>query len=731
VIVPNKKNEVVPNKKNNTIRKGVEFKLRKIEGLTNANIDEFMKKWNTSKNKTIFNQARKRGAGRLKGKAKTEERAKVKEENNFNTGKAVENLDLQAKKKNLTEKAKRLIKGVGGTIGKWKPAIEGAKNMQTLTNLELKLNQKAKLRNEIEGTNAKKFRIRQKATLVSSAMKLENDMKKTRNVFERRLRIDELKKHIEGLPIPKQNKDQYIKQSEVPTANLAMIRASANKQVNVNAATASKALVAGAIKKVEAEETKYNKFKPKLLEMAEKGGLSFMKKNIEAIKTAEDVKRVDNKIKEILKKRSERRGNKKNDEEAEAEATKLFNVSSGVKNLTRGKEERDVNKDILDRTRKLVGFGIGGKAREKFLARGRGMQNTRPLVKELDERLALINKVKNFPNRKELEKVIRNSNTTINKVRETVKSSQNKQNKERESAVKSLVGGAINKAIRKNVRPMVPITEPLNDEGAKAATKIQAAFRGKKNRNKVRKMKLEKGGVSELFVPNKNFKGEPFKVSENPLAMQPSAPKKFQGAVSKMKEQKVMNAVKTAAKIAENKKKLNQATGAEKVLLAKQQRAAMNRNKGKASSAVAGLLNKKAQKKQNRVNAKRLGVSVKKAQKIRQQKQRNVKADAAKEEEEKRRKAEAVKEEAKKRTAVQEEAAKRKAELLAKKKAQADAVRANKERIRKAGEAAEAKRRAKAELRKKNKQLAKATGQSVKATQKKQQIKRKSNPKKR
>ena len=347
------------------------------------------------------------------------------------------------------------------------------------------------------------------------------------------------------------------------------------------------------------------------------------------------------------------------------------------------------------------------------------MQNTRPLVKELDERLALINKVKNFPNRKELEKVIRNSNTTINKVRETVKSSQNKQNKERESAVKSLVGGAINKAIRKNVRPMVPITEPLNDEGAKAATKIQAAFRGKKNRNKVRKMKLEKGGVSELFVPNKNFKGEPFKVSENPLAMQPSAPKKFQGAVSKMKEQKVMNAVKTAAKIAENKKKLNQATGAEKVLLAKQQRAAMNRNKGKASSAVAGLLNKKAQKKQNRVNAKRLGVSVKKAQKIRQQKQRNVKADAAKEEE------------AVKRKTLQEEAVKRKAELLAKKKAQADAVRANKERIRKAGEAAEAKRRAKAELRKKNKQLAKATGQSVKATQKKQQIKRKSNPKKR
>ena len=713
-LIPNKKNEVVPN---DTVRKGVEFKLKQIEGLTNADITEFMQKWNTSKNKTIFNQARKRGAGRLKGKSITEERAKVKEVNNFNTGKAVENLDLQAKKKNLLEKAKRNIRGVGGTIGLWKPAIEEAKNMKTLTNLEMKLNQKVKLRNEIERTDPKKFRMGQKRMLVSSAIRLKNDMKETRNIFEKRLRVDELKKYLEGLALPAGNKAKYIRQTDDPKANLNMIKASAEKQVEVNAsaaskslvagaigkiqakenkniANASKALVAGAINKVKAQEGKYNKVKPKLLEMAEKGGLGFMKKNIEAIKTDEDVKRVDNKIKAILKKRSERRKDKKNDEEAEAEATKLFNVSGGVKNLTRGKEERDVDKNVLNKTRKLVGFGIGGKAREKFLTRGRGMQNTRPLVKELNERLTMINTVKNLPDRKELEKVIRNSDTTINKVRSMVKASQNKQ--------------------------------------TKAATKIQAAFRGKKNRNKVGKMKLEKGGVTETFVPDKNFKGEQFKVMENPLAMQPPAPKKFQGAVTKMKEQKVMDAVKSAAKIAEDKKKLDAATGAEKVLLARKQRAATDRNKGKTTAAAASLFNKKAQKKQNRINAKRLGVSVKKAQKVRQQKQRDVKAEATKEDEVKRRKAEAAKEvEAKKRKAVQEEAAKRKAELLAKKKAQADAVRANKERIRKAGEVAEAKRKAKAELRKKNKQLAKTTGKSVKATQKKQQIKRKSIPKKR
>ena len=640
-MVPTKKNEV-PNKvPNDGIRKGVEFKLRKIEGLTNTDVSEFMKKWDTSKNKTIFEQARKRGAGRIKGKSKTEERAKRVENNNFNTGKAIENLNLETKKKELTEKVKRGVRGVGGTIGLWKPAIEEAKNTKSLEELEKLFNQKAKLRDDIEATDSKKFRMGQKRLLASSAIRLKNDMKETRNIFEKRLRVDELKKYLEGLALPMGDKAKYIRAADEPKANLNAIKSSAEKQLsdniskasksivsgaikkiqnkeNKNISNASKALVAGAINKVKAQEGKYNKVKPKLLEMAEKGGLGFMKKNIEAIKTAEDVKRVDNKIKGILKKRSERRREKKNNDEAEAEATKLFNVSGGVKNLTRGKDERNVDKNVLNRTRKLVGFGLGGKAREKFLTRGRGMLDTKPLVKELDERLKFINNVKTLPDKKELEKLIRNSDTTINKVRIAVKKSQNK-----------------------------------------VATKIQAAFRGKKNRNRVRKMKLEKGGVTETFVPEKNFKGQQFKVSENPLAMKPIPP-----SVPKPKD------------------------------LA-------------------------PRKKQNRLNAKRMGVSVKKAQKIRQQKQRDAKEAVAK------------KEEAIKRKTLQEEATKRKAELLAKKKAQADAIRANRERIRKAGEAAEAKRKAKAELRKKNRQLAKSKGKGVKATQKKQQIKRKSNPKKR
>jgi hypothetical protein len=58
-------------------------------------------------------------------------------------------------------------------------------------------------------------------------------------------------------------------------------------------------------------------------------------------------------------------------------------------------------------------------------------------------------------------------------------------------------------------------------------------------------------------------------------------------------------------------------------------------------------------------------------------------------------------------------------------KASFEPVMTNIDRIKRAGAVAEAKRKAKAELRKKNKEVAKATGRGVKATQKKRQMKRK------
>jgi hypothetical protein len=71
-----------------------------------------------------------------------------------------------------------------------------------------------------------------------------------------------------------------------------------------------------------------------------------------------------------------------------------------------------------------------------------------------------------------------------------------------------LVSGIINKAIREN----------------KAATTIQAGFRGKKGRNAARRAILNKAPVAETFVPETNFKDQKFKVSNlNPLSNRSSA----------------------------------------------------------------------------------------------------------------------------------------------------------------------------------------------------------------
>ena len=270
----------------------------------------------------------------------------------------------------------------------------------------------------------------------------------------------------------------------------------------------------------------------------------------------------------------------KNENENEAmEASRLFNVGGGVKNLTRGKNERDVNKNVLEKTRKLVGFGIGGKSREKFLVRGRGMQDTQPLVKELDERLTLINKVKNLPNRKDLEKMIRNSNTTINRVRIAVKVSQNKQNKNISNASKSLVAGAIGKIQEKENKNISNASKSLvagaignlKKKNA-AATKIQAGFRGKKGRNQARRALLNKAPVAETFVP------EP-KMTNNPLFnVKPS----FRALVQKNKEKRVMNAVKMAGK----KVALSRASGPERVKMARNLAPAKQENVKKVANAV-------------------------------------------------------------------------------------------------------------------------------------------------
>ena len=237
------------------VREGVEFKLKKINGLVNADVAEFMKKWDNSKNKTIFDQARKRGAGRIAGKKKTEERAKSKGENNFNTSAAINQLNMAPAKNRLMKKAKDEVARFAGRIGKWDSAIKNAKSNNTLTNLEKQLNKKIELRTEIK---VSKIGPIKKRGHLEKVMQLNNNVGQRRKIFEQQLndvaqnaKKKELSKYITGLNIPAENKSRYVKQTNKPGANLDMIRRSANKQVEEKVASVSKSLVANAIGRVK------------------------------------------------------------------------------------------------------------------------------------------------------------------------------------------------------------------------------------------------------------------------------------------------------------------------------------------------------------------------------------------------------------------------------------------------------------------------------------------------
>lgn len=173
---------------NKKIRNGVEFKIKQINGLTNVNVAEFMTKWNSTKNpftrKGIFNQARKRGEGRLKGKKVKNERNKPKEENNFNASAAINKLNMAPKKNSLMKKAKNEVGRFAGRIGKWDPAIKNATNNATLLNLEKQMNKKIELRKEIQMSKIGPIK---KRGHLEKVMQLKNNVVERRRIFEEQL----------------------------------------------------------------------------------------------------------------------------------------------------------------------------------------------------------------------------------------------------------------------------------------------------------------------------------------------------------------------------------------------------------------------------------------------------------------------------------------------------------------------------------------------------------------
>jgi hypothetical protein len=411
------------------VREGVEFKLKQIKGLTNTDVAEFMKKWNTSKNRTIFNQARKRGAGRVAGKEKTEERAKPKEGNNFNASAAMNQLNLAPAKNKLMKKARDEVGRFGGRIGKWDPAIKNAKTDTELTNLEKKLNKKLELRREVQGS---KIGPLKKRGHLEKVMQLANNVGQRRRIFEQQLtnlaqntKKKELSKYIVGLNIPVENKSRYVKQTNKPGANLNLIRRTVNKQVEDKIAKASKSLVADAIGKIQKKENK--------------------------------------------------------------------EVSNVSKSLVAGAIEKAKKEE----------------AATKIQAAVKGKKN----------RNAAMNR-----KRAEFTELAKKTQTNFTRNIAAMKNMKN--------AFK--LRGRIEGAIKRN---------------AEAATKIQAAFRGKKGRNTARRAKLNKAPPNPLF---ENITPKPAKPS-------------FKAIVQKEKEKRVVNSVKLAAK----KTALSRASGPERIKMAR------------------------------------------------------------------------------------------------------------------------------------------------------------------
>ena len=136
-------NAVALNKERKKIREGVEWKLKQI-GAKGSNLQAFMKRWNNSKNKTIFNNARKKVI-------------------------------------NKQPLLNKVVREIPGTFGQWRrgweDAIRKAETPQELERLDRLLDEKSRLRTEIEKAPIAEDKRKGQLRFV---MQLRNDIGKRR-----------------------------------------------------------------------------------------------------------------------------------------------------------------------------------------------------------------------------------------------------------------------------------------------------------------------------------------------------------------------------------------------------------------------------------------------------------------------------------------------------------------------------------------------------------------------
>jgi hypothetical protein len=130
------------------IREGVEFKLKNI-GVKGSNLRVLMKRWNNNKNQSIFDDARK---------------------------KVEENKKMAMAKQPLLNKVLREIPGTFGVFRReWEGVIKKADKLEELQRLDRLLDQKIKLRDEIEKAPIADDKRRGQLRFV---MKFSNDIEK-------------------------------------------------------------------------------------------------------------------------------------------------------------------------------------------------------------------------------------------------------------------------------------------------------------------------------------------------------------------------------------------------------------------------------------------------------------------------------------------------------------------------------------------------------------------------
>ena len=239
------------------------------------------------------------------------------------------------------------------------------------------------------------------------------------------------------------------------------------------------------------------------------------------------------------------------------------------------KEAIEANKKRLEADKKRE---EGAMERRKQLAKNKIIQDVKKKQKHAKNtvnKMPLKNNNKTVLLRKLNEITANNNKITQNTVREiqTI----------RQSAQRKSANFIREKAAReKNEKAKKKEAEKKAAQEAKAA-KEKAAQEAKEKAAQEAKAAKEKANAEQKAA-------QEAKAAQEKAAQ--AAKARFQGAVKKIKQNQVMNKVKTAARIATDQKKLSEATGTERRKLARQQSAATGRNKGKNATAAAGLLKK-------------------------------------------------------------------------------------------------------------------------------------------